>query len=146
MTTVDNLNIETSIKYARNLEQFDEKIIRESSIGSKVHTAVIDPAYVSNLSILTSTLLGYSTISIFEPPPRYHVQDFSFLAVFNHPELNTRIQTQVDLDKNQPKVSDEDKIMESREAAILTECKQKLTNLSRCFETIENNRLYLQKG
>lgn len=146
MTTVDNLHIETSIKYAENLKQFDEKIIREAVIASKVHSAVLDPTYLSNLSILINFFPGYSSVSTSEPPLGYSVQDFSFLALFTRPELNIRIQTQVDLDKNQPKISDENKTMESQEAAILTECIQKLSGLSRCWETIENNRLYLQKG
>lgn len=146
MTTVDNLNLDTSIQYAKNLEQFDAKIIEEASIASRVQAAVIDPAFVSNLSTLTSIPTGYSPISVFEPPLGYSIQDYSFLALFTRPEFNARIQTQVDLDKNQPRVSDENKTMESREAVALTECIEKLTYLFLCFVTIENNRLYLQKG
>lgn len=146
MTTVDNLNLDTSIQYAKNLEQFDAKIIEEAPIASKVQAAVIDPAYVSNLSTLTSILTGHSRISAFEPPPSYSIQDFGLLARFTREEFKARIQTQVDLDKNQPKVSDENKTMESHEAAALVECIQKLNYLFGCFVTIESNRLYLQKG
>lgn len=146
MTTVDNLNIETSIQYAKNLEQFDAKIIKDASIASKVHTAVMDPAYLSHLSTLTSIATGYSPISLFDPPFGYGIQDFSFLALFTREEFNTRIQTQVDLDKNQPAFSEENKTMEGREAVALLQCIQQLTYLFRCFVAIENNRLYLQKG
>lgn len=146
MTTVDNLNLDTSIQYAKNLEQFDAKIIEEAPIASRVQAAVIDPAFVSNLSTLTSIPTGHSPLSLFEPPLDYRIQDYFFLALFTRPEFKARIQTQVDLDINQPKVSDENKTMESREAAVLTECIDKLAYLSLCFVTIENNRLYLQKG
>lgn len=146
MTTVDNLTLETSIQYAKNLEQFDAKIIQEASIASKVHTAVIDPTYVSHLSILTSILAGYSPISIFEPPPGYSIQDFSSLALFTREEFNERIQTQVDLDSNRPRISDENKTRESYEATTLKQCIQKLTTLSRCLIEVENNRISFQKG
>lgn len=146
MTTVDNLNLETSIQYAKNLEQFDAKIIQEASIASKVHTAVIDPAYVSHLSILTSIPIRYSPLSMFEPPQGYNVQDFSSLALFTREEFNERIQAQVNLDKNRPRVSDENKTRESYEATTLTECIQKLTNLFRCYVAIESNRISFQKG
>ena len=80
------------------------------------------------------------------PPQGYSVQDFSSLALFTREEFNERIQTQVDLDKNRPKVSDENKTRESNEATTLKECIQKLTDLSRCFVAIESNRISFQKG
>ncbi len=146
MTTVDNLNIEASIQYAKNLEQFDAQIIQDAPIAFKAQEAVTDSTYVPHLSILTSIPEGYSPISMCYPPQGYSVQDFSSLALFTREEFNERIQTQVDLDKNRPKVSDENKTRESNEATTLKECIQKLTDLSRCFVAIESNRISFQKG
>ena len=57
MTTVDNLNIEASIQYAKNLEQFDAQIIQDAPIAFKAQEAVTDSTYVPHLSILTLSLI-----------------------------------------------------------------------------------------
>lgn len=80
--TIDNLGIETSVRWARDQQNIDPKLIRESH-SVPIHTQVTttEPSFSSQIEELFSFNKKNSAFAKFKPPKGFHSHQ---LAIFTY--------------------------------------------------------------
>lgn len=97
--TIDNLGIESSVRYAKDMELLDTKLLEESRwIPQKTEVAVIKPYALSEFDTFFS--LGKTTLwATFSPPPSYQLQSNLLFSYQLIPSLGGYEKQEADGDK-----------------------------------------------
>jgi len=154
METIDNLEINASIQYARNSEVSESdqytKLIGEAKITTtRATVGVCNPSYRSELSQTWGRDDKNLPWGVFIPPLGYNVKDLNSLApIFSKGELFIqRIQSQIKIDeKHTANEQKKDFQSENEEANILIHAIEQCLPLYGCFVEIETNLLQFKKG
>lgn len=140
--TIDNLGIETSVRYAKDMEMLDAQLVQDSRfIPQKTETSVLKPYAPAEFDQLFQ--VGKATIwALFTPPPGSIGQNlFTFKLV---PSLGDYEKTEDDTDRledalNKPfhqNQSNEEREQEEKERKIVL-------NLLKCIEKLDKTLLFI---
>ncbi|MEX0961289.1 MAG: DUF5399 family protein [Simkaniaceae bacterium] len=158
--TIDNLGVESSVRYAADREDLDPKMIEESK-GIPLHTQVdvTSPFFPSYTDLLFGTKSRHLPFPDFYPPKRYNDQR---RRIFTHqilPSIGTHdmLMTQVErirsvLDKDAGQKSgkgwekEQDLNDEESEGHVLIQFLGLLQKLDRIIEQISSGRNQYQRG
>jgi hypothetical protein len=97
--TIDNLGVETSIRYAQDQERLDARIIKESQlVPQKTEVSVATPFVLSEFDQVYS--LGKTVPwALFSPPPNYYNAGKALFSYLLIPSLGDYEKLEADLDK-----------------------------------------------
>jgi hypothetical protein len=97
--TIDNLGIQASIDYAKNLELYDSSFIEESRlIPQKTEIASIRPYIPSEVDAFFNPARE-SSWALFTPPPNYFTYNKALFSYQLVPSLGSQEKQQADADK-----------------------------------------------
>ena len=159
--TIDNLGIESSVRYAKDVEQTDRRMIEESKwIPQKTTVSAFKPYAPSEFDHLLS--FQETTIwAAFLPPAEYYDRVGRFFSYQLIPSLGSYEKQEADTDKlasledalNKPfsrkKQNDQDSSEEKeeeRERQILMYLLETITKLDRTLVLINSCRNQFQRG
>lgn len=164
--TIDNLGIESSVRYAKDMELLDTKLVEESRwIPQKTEVAVIKPYAPSEFDSRFS--LGKSTLwASFSPPPSFQTQSSLLFSYQLIPSLGGYEKQEADGDKlegiedvlkkpfkrrqrdEEGSFSDsqKDSQQEEKERQILIALLRCISKLDRSLNLINGRRNQYQKG
>ena len=98
--TIDNLGVETSVRWASDQELLDKTIIKESArISRQTEIDVYEPFYKSEFDLIFETKQRHQQWAAFFPPPGY---SFQKMRLFMHqviPSLGTEEFQQTQMQK-----------------------------------------------
>jgi hypothetical protein len=158
--TIDNLGVDASIRYAKDQELYEAKLIEESRlIPQKTEVSVVKPYVPSEFDQMYS--VG-KTISwaLFSPPPHFFGSDkgiFSYLLI---PSLGDFEKLEADSDKlesledvlkkpyqgKKEGQSDEERQKEEKDRQVLLALFQCLNKLNKALGLINARRNQYQRG
>lgn len=158
--TIDNLGIESSIRYAKDMEILDKRIVDESRlIPQKTEVSVAKPYIPSEFDVLYSpgrTMLW----ATFLPPPDYFGAPKAFFSYQLIPSLGGYEKQEADAEKLES-IEDllkkpfsrkregeqhQDQEEEEKERQILTALLQTITKLDKTLTLINSRRNQYQRG
>jgi len=88
--TIDNLGLETSVRWATDQESKDTKIISESrSVPLKTEVAITEPFYSSQIEELFSYNKKNISFAKFQPPKGYHSHQLPLFTYQILPSIGT---------------------------------------------------------
>lgn len=161
--TIDNLGIETSIRYAKDMELLDQKLVQESRlIPQKTEISALKPYVPSEFDQLFApgkTMLW----AAFAPPPDYFSVSRGFFSYQLVPSLGSFEKQEADAEKlasledvlKKPNArkkrdhgSDSDKEREEgeKERQVLVALLQTISKLDRTLTLINSRRNQYQRG
>ena len=165
--TIDNLGIESSVRYAKDVEQLDVRMLEESKwVPEKTTVSAFKPYVPSEFSFLFSSTQK-SLWAAFLPPPDYYERVGRFFAHQLIPSLGSYEKQEADTDKiegledvlnkassrkkkgNQQGSGEQEYEQdpeEERERQIVMSLLQTITKLDRALVLINSRRNQFQRG
>ncbi len=161
--TIDNLGIDSSVRYAKDLEQLDRRLVEESKwIPEKTTISVLRPYAPSEFDYFQGT--AKTLWALFQPPAEYYNRVGQFFSYQLIPSLGSYEKQETDTDKlasledvlskphsskkGKRDSSDNEKEQEDqeKERRILMNLMETLTRLDKTLSLINSRRNQYQKG
>ncbi len=162
--TIDNLGIESSIRYAKDMEIFDKRLVEESRlIAQKTEVTVAKPYAPSEFDLMFSPVTQGRSIlwAAFQPPPHFYGYAKSLFSYQLIPSLGSPEKLDADSDKlsnledvlNKPfarkregQDQEKDQKEEERERQVLLALLKTINKLDRTLSLINSRRNQYQRG
>jgi hypothetical protein len=148
--TIDNLGIETSVRYAKDQEAIDNQLLNDSRLVSRKIEIPVTKAYVpSEFDQMFS--YGRSTLwALFSAPPEYESYSSD---VFSHqliPSLGTSEKQEAGIDKIEAledavnkKHSKKKNFLDEREEKEEEDERKALSSLLKCIERLDQTLVFI---
>jgi hypothetical protein len=144
--TIDNLGVESSVRYAKDKVALDSRLIEESRfIPQKTEVAVVKPYIATDFEEYLAP--GKKLWATFNPPPDYFSYGKQIFSYHIMPSLGNSEQIQANIEKLEAmnKTVDKDPKEKKKTQALLDLLKQ-IHELDRTLNQINARRNQYQKG
>jgi hypothetical protein len=152
--TIDNLGMETSVRYAQDKEQLDVRLLDESKwLPKKLEVSVTKPYVPSEFDQLFSSE-RINQWAFFAAPPRYEMQNKTLFSYQLVPSLGTYEKQEADTEKlaalkdvlskrRRQKGQDQSGKEQNNEQEKEEEERQTLLALFKCIETLDRSLSFI---